>query len=75
MERLHVDAAIIRSFRRSKSHVSYCRSIPDTLAFQSSQMAKLLNYLFFVINILFLLNYCVKYYDYIVEWFSGVACN
>ena len=35
----------------------------------------LLNSLFFVFKISFLPNYCVKYYEYIVKWCSGVACN
>ena len=29
----------------------------------------------FVFKISLLPNYRVKYYDYIVKWFSGVACN
>ena len=38
-------------------------------ACQSGKMA-----LFFMFNILFLPNYRVKYYDYIVKLFSGVTC-
>ena len=38
-------------------------------------MAILLNSLFVVFEISFLPNYCVKYYDYIIKWCSGVACN
>ena len=44
-------------------------------ACQSGKMATLLNSLFFMFKILFLPNYRVKYYDYIVKWCSGVACN
>ena len=44
-------------------------------ACQSGNMSILLNSLFFVFKISFLPNYCVKYYDYIVKWYSGVACN
>ena len=38
-------------------------------------MAPLLNSFFFMFKISFLPNYRVKYYDYIVKWCSGVACN
>ena len=38
-------------------------------------MATLLNSLFFVLEMLLLPNYRVKYHDYIVKWCSGVACN
>ncbi len=34
-----------------------------------------MNSLFFVFKILLLHNYRVKYYDYIVKWCSGVACD
>ena len=44
-------------------------------ACQSSNMATLLKSLLLVFNILFLPNYCVKYYDYIVKRCSDVACN
>ena len=39
---------------------------------QSSEMAALLNSLSFVFKNLFLPNYRVKYYDYIVKWCSGI---
>ena len=39
------------------------------------KMVTLLDSLFFVFTILFLPNYSVNYYDYIVKWCSGVACN
>ena len=39
---------------------------------QSSEMAALLNSLSFAFANSFLPKYCVKYYDYIVEWCSGV---
>ena len=45
-------------------------------ACQSGKMATLLNsLLFFVFKISLLTNYGVKYYDYIVKWCSGIACN
>ena len=44
-------------------------------ACQSSEMAALLNSLSFVFKNLFLPKYCVKHYDYIVKWCSGVQCN
>ena len=75
-ERLQVAATIIRSFRKSYFHVSYSRRMPATLArqrprlsdvCQSSEMATLLNSLHFVFKIVFLPNYHVKYYDYIVK--------
>ena len=44
-------------------------------ACQSGKMAKLLNTLFFVFKISLLLNYHVKYYDYIVKWHSRIAGN
>ena len=39
---------------------------------QSSDMAALLNSLSFAFANSFLPKYCVKYYDYIVKWCSGV---
>ena len=42
---------------------------------QTGNMAALLNSLFFVFKISFLPNYRAKYYDYIVKWCRGVACN
>ena len=44
---------------------------------QSCNISTLLNSLFLVFNISFLPrpNYRVKYFDYIVKWCSGVACN
>ncbi len=42
---------------------------------QSSEMAALLNSLFFVFKISFLPKYRVIYYDYIVKWCSGIYCN
>ena len=39
---------------------------------QSSEMAALLNSLSFAFANSFLPKYCVKYYDYIVKWCSGV---
>ena len=44
-------------------------------ACQSGSMATLLNSLFFVFKISLLPRYRVKYYDHIVKWCSGVACN
>ena len=44
-------------------------------ACQSGKAVTLLNSLFFVFRILFLCNYRVKYYDYIVKWCSGIAYN
>ena len=41
-------------------------------ACQSRKMEILLNSLSFVFKILFLPKYRVKYYDYIVKWFSGI---
>ena len=38
-------------------------------------MTTQLNSLFSAVKILFLPKYCVKYYDYIVKWCSGIACN
>ena len=38
-------------------------------------MVTLLNSLFFVFKILLLPNYHVNYYDFIVKWCSGIACN
>ena len=60
-----MDATILQSFRKSQFH-------GDT--FQCGKMATLLNSLFFVFKS-FLPNYRVKYYDYIVKWCNGVACN
>ena len=42
---------------------------------QSGNMAPLLNPLFLVFKNSLLPNYRVKYYDYIVKWCSGIACN
>ena len=39
-------------------------------ACQSSEMVTLLNSLCFVFKILFLPKYCVKYHDYIVNWYA-----
>ena len=39
---------------------------------QLGNMAALLNSLFFVFKISFLLKYRVIYYDYIVKWCSGI---
>ena len=67
------------SLRKSYFHVSFYRCMPVTLAMQraglgdasqSGEMLILLNLSFFVLNNLFLPNYCVKYHDYIVKWFS-----
>ena len=44
-------------------------------ACHGGKMATLLTSLFFMFKMLFLYNYCIKYYDYIVKWCSGVACN
>ena len=44
-------------------------------AWQSSEMAALLNSLFFVFKHVFLPTYRVKHYDYIVKWGSGIQCN
>ena len=61
--------------------VSYRRRIPGTFPWQwpgigdtcqSGKMVTLLNSLFFVLNISFLPNYTIKYYDYIEKWCSGV---
>ena len=58
--------------------------MPGTLARQrpgigdpclSDKMATPLNSLFFVLNISFLSNYCVKYSDNIVKLCVGVECN
>ena len=38
-------------------------------------MAKLINSSFFVFKSSILRNYRVKYYDYIVNWYSGIACD
>ena len=68
-------------FRQSNFHVSYRRRIPATLNWprqsigggcQSSEMAALLNSLSFAFTNSFLPKYCVKYYDYIVNWCSGM---
>ena len=40
-------------------------------ACQSSEIAALLNSLYFVFTNLSLPKYCVKHYDYIVKWYSG----
>ena len=72
MERLHVDATIIRSFTKSNFHVSYHRCMPGTFGRQQSSFR---DSLFFMLKISFLPKYRVKYYDYIVKWCSGVACN
>ena len=42
---------------------------------QSGKMATLLNSLFFVFDFSLLPDYRVKYYDYIVKWCIGIACN
>ena len=45
-------------------------------AYQSGEMATLLNSRFFVFKILFLPIYSVKYYDYfVVKLCKGLACN
>ena len=41
-------------------------------ACQSSEMAAMLNSLYFVFKNVFLLKYWVKHYDYIVKWCSGI---
>ena len=78
---LHVDATIIGSFSKIYFHVSYRRRMPGTLAnqrprlgdaCQNSEMATPLNSLSFVSKIFFLPKYRVKYYDYIVKWYSGI---
>ena len=42
---------------------------------QSSEMAGLLNSLSFAFTNSFLPKYCVKYYNYIVKWFSALGYN
>ena len=42
---------------------------------QSSEMAALLNSLYFAFTNSCLPKYRVKCYDYIVKWCSGVLCN
>ena len=82
-EHLHVDATIILSFWKRYFHVSYRRWMPDTLAWQRQALvmhAKVARWRHFWIHyfscLKFVLpNYCVKYYDYIVKWCSGLACN
>ena len=81
-ERLHTcDATIMRFFRQSNFHVSYRRRMPATLNWprqsigsghQSSEMAALLNSLYFAFTNSSLPKYNVKYYDYIVKWCSGI---
>ena len=44
-------------------------------ACQSSEMAALLNSLYFVFKNVFLPKYCDKHYDYIVTWCSGISCD
>ena len=44
-------------------------------ACQSGKMATLLNSLFLVFKISVVLNYSVKYYDYILKWWCGAAGN
>ena len=44
-------------------------------ACESGNIAKLLNSLLSVVNISFLLTNRVKYYDYVVKWCNGAACN
>ena len=72
----HVDATIIQYFRKSYFHVSYRRRMSGIMVWQrpslgdlckSSEMATLLNSLYFVFNISFLRKYRVKYYDYIAK--------
>ena len=43
--------------------------------YQSSDLAALLNLLYFAFTNSFLLKYRVKYYDYIVKWCSGIQFN
>ena len=72
-----MDAIIIQSFGKSNFHVSYRRRMSATLArqrprlgdaCQRSEMTTLLNSLSFVLKILFLPKYHVKYYDDIEKW-------
>ena len=75
---------IMGSFRKSYFQVSYRRRVSGILARQQpclgdagqgGEMASLFNLLFFVFNISFLPNYRDKYYDFIVKWCNGAACN
>ena len=38
-------------------------------------MVILMNSSFFAFKMSLLRNYCGKYYDYVVKWCSGIACN
>ena len=68
-------------FSNSNFHVSYRCCMPATLIWtpqsiaggcQTSEMAALLNSLFFAFTNSFLPKYRVKYYDYIIKWCSGI---
>ena len=71
----------MRSVQTKPFHVSYGRRMSATLnsprestgsACQSSEMAALLNALSFVFKNVFLPKHCVKHYDDIVKWCSGI---
>ena len=82
-KRLHVHATIMRSGRkRLHVHATIMRSgrntifmLPTADILGLSDMATPLISLFSVPNFPFLPNHSVKYYDYIVKSYSGVACN
>ena len=79
-----MEATIIYNISETYIHVSYGQRMPGSLAWQrpnhgdacqSGKTATQSNELFFGFNISLLNNYLVKYYDYIVKWCSGIACN
>ena len=64
-------------FSDSNFHVSYHRCMPATLnwprqSIGSSVIAALLNSLSFAFTNSFLPKYRVKYYDYVIKWYSGI---
>ena len=71
-------------YKQSYFHVSDRRRILATLIWpreslgsscQSTEMATLLNSIYFVCKISFLHKYRVIYYDYTVKWCSLMNCN
>ena len=82
---LHVDATIMRSFQTEL----FSRFLPSAYSgnvnlvaiyslgssCQSTEMATLLNRIYFVFNIHFCLKWRVIYYDYTVKWCSLVNSN
>ena len=51
--------------------------MPGTLTIGIAKVAgwRTVEFIIFVFDILFLSNYRLEYYEYVVKWWSGVACN